>query len=359
MILAARFVNQRIADPQATSPAAVVRWFGAMQAQDFGAAQWAVGRRIRGDCTAAVVLRAFDRGSILRTHVLRPTWHFVAPQDIRWMLELTGPRVHRAIASYNKRLGVDAEVCVRAAAVFERALRDRTFLTRPELGERLRQNGLPLDNLQLTQAVMTSELDGVICSGPRKGKQFTYALLAERASAAVSLPRDEALSTLSRLFLQSHGPATFRDFAWWSGMTVSDAKRGFEMNRARRYEDAGLVYWTTEAGASETQERSAPLPTALLPVYDEYSVAYRDRVADPRSVVGAPFLVTDDGTVGTWRATQTAAGLQLAVVTAKALPRSRRKELADEVERYGRFRGLSCTHTLESAEPDSGPTTRS
>ncbi len=199
----ARLLSQRISEPRAADPAAVVRWFGAMQAQDFSAAEWAIGLRVRGGSTAAVVDVAFDQGKFLRTHVMRPTWHFVSPRDIRWRLDLTGARVRRALSSYNRTLGVDVELCSRATSVFERSLRDRMFLTRVQLGERLRQNGMILDPAQLTQVAMNAELEGVICSGPRSGKQFTYALLAERAPAAAVLQRDEALATLARRFLRS------------------------------------------------------------------------------------------------------------------------------------------------------------
>lgn len=343
----AKLRNQKVSEPRATAPGAVVRWFGAMQAQDFGAAQWAVGLRIRGGSTAAAVERAFDQGKILRTHVMRPTWHFTSPQDIRWMLDLTGSRVRQAVLPYNRKLGVDAEVFSRATSVFERSLRDRAFLTRDELGARLRQNGLILNNAQLTQVAMNAELEGVICSGPRRGKQFTYALLAERAPSAVVLQRDEALFTLARRFLRSHGPATIRDFAWWSGMTVSDAKRGFEMNRPRQRDCDGLAYWTLgrDHRMSPGNEASSG-SIVLLPVYDEYSVAYRDRDADPGIVVGAPSVVTETGTVGTWRAIRVAGGLHLSVTAPKGFTESHRRDLAQVVERYACFRALPCTYSV-------------
>jgi len=329
----------------------VVRWFGAMQAQDFGAAQWAVGLRIRGGSTAAAVERAFDQGKILRTHVMRPTWHLVSPQDIRWMLDLTGSRVRLAVSSYNRKLGLDTEAFSRANSVFERSLRDRAFLTRAELGERLQRNGMILDRAQLTQVAMNAELEGIICSGPRSGKQFTYALLAERAPSAVVLERDEALCTLARRFLRSHGPATIRDFAWWSGMTVRDAKRGFEMNRARRHDCDGHAYWTIGTDHHSSPGNEAPDGIALLPVYDEYSVAYRDRYADPGNVVGGPSVVTETGTAGTWRAIRAAGGLRLSVVAPKGFTQSQRKALAQAVDRYASFRAVPCACSVTRRQP--------
>ena len=323
-----------------------MRWFGAMQAQDFGAAQWAVGLRIRGDSTVAIVERAFDQGKVLRTHVMRPTWHFVSPQDIRWMLDLTGARVRRAVSSYNRKLGLNAEVFSRARSAFERSLRDRAFLTRAELGERLQQNGMILDGVQLTQVVMNAELEGVICSGPRNGKQFTYALLAERAPSAAVLQRDEALLTLARRFLRSHGPATLRDFAWWSGMTVSDAKRGFDMNRARQHQCNGQAYWTVGMDHRLSTGIGAPHGIALLPAYDEYSVAYRDRLADPGSVVGAPTVVTEKGSVGTWRVIRVARGLRILLAISKVFTKCQESALAQAVDRYACFRTLPCEFSV-------------
>ena len=136
-VLALRFRNQRIAEPRGAAPGAVVRWFGAMQAQDFGAAMWAIGLRIRGGSTAAAVEEAFNQGKILRTHLMRPTWHFVLPQDIRWMLDLTGPRVHSAITPYNQKIGLDAAVLTRATRIIGRSLREKAFLARDELGDQL------------------------------------------------------------------------------------------------------------------------------------------------------------------------------------------------------------------------------
>ena len=355
-VLTSRLRNQRITEPRGTPPGAVVRWFGAMQAQNFGAAMWAVGLRIRGGSTAAAVERAFNQGKILRTHLMRPTWHFVSPQEIRWILDLTGPRVRRAITPYNQKLGLDVAVLTRATCVIERSLSDQAFLTRAELGEQLRESGMIFNGTQLTQVAMNAELEGVICSGPRRGKQFTYALLAQRASSAVVLQRDEGLCALASGFLKSHGPATVRDFAWWSGLTVQDAKRGFQMNHARHREFDGQAYWTMGADHHTSREDEVPDGIALLPVYDEFSVAYRDRAVDPSTTVGAPTVVTAMGTVGTWRVAREADGLRISVALRKAFTHSQKELLERAVHRYASFRGLQCKFSL-SQEPAGAPRT--
>src|SRR5688572_8572729 len=313
----ARLLNQRITGATRRRPADVVAWLGAVQAQEFEPAKWALGLRMAKSTVADDIERAFAAGEILRTHVLRPTWHFVTPADIRWMLELTGPRVHRVVSSYARRLGMDAAVLVRGTDIFERALRDRQYLTRGELGERLRRAGLPLAGTPLALVTLHAELEGIICSGPRRGRQFTYALVAERAPEVPRLSRDEALATLSRRYFTSHGPATIRDFVWWSGLTSADAKRGLEMNKARREDVAGLTYWTI---GSTPRVAGRDHFAHLLPIYDEYVVSYRDReavphgpsvIAPPKTVIFRHALVVGGGIAGTWRTTRNARGLSV------------------------------------------------
>jgi hypothetical protein len=259
--------------------------------------------------------------------------------------------VHRVMSSYNRKLGLDARTLTRGAAIIERALRDRQYLTRGELRERLQDGGVPLHTQSLAHLVMYAELEGVICSGPRRGRQFTYALVAERAPAAVRLPREEALAKLARRYFRSHGPATIRDFAWWSGLTTADAKRGLEMNRARRQEVNGRTYWTVghDAGLA-TRNGTAH----LLPVYDEYLVAYRDREIVPHGQVMMGFgsartvafqhpLLMKAQVAGTWRPVRNTLVPSIEVAPLRRLTRPERHALADAAARYGRFLGVSMS----------------
>jgi hypothetical protein len=244
-IATARLRNQRIEGrPAGGGPAAVVAALGAVQSQEFDAAKWALGLRMGTRATDAAIARAFDEGRILRTHVLRPTWHFVARDDIRWMLALTAPHVRRSVATYHPRLELDRPLLTRAIRIIERALGDAGPLTRQELRGRLAKAGIRLESIRLAFVMIEAELEAVVCSGPRSGRQFTYALLAGRAPTARSLPRDEALSTLVRRYFASHGPATIRDFVWWSGLSTADTRRGLEIVRARPTPVDGHVYWT-------------------------------------------------------------------------------------------------------------------
>ena len=345
-IARARLHNQGITSPRHRRAADVVRWLGAVQAQEYGPARWALGLRLP-DAADPEIERAFDRGRILRTHVMRPTWHFVAAADIRWLLELTAPRVHRRMAIYTRSLELDPRTLVRGTAVIERALRDRQHLTRADLAERLQRAGLTMSGTRLAHLAMYAELEGVICSGPRRGKQSTYALVAERAPHAARLPRDEALAELTHRYFSSHGPATVRDFVWWSGLTTADARRGLEMTRARREDVEGHSYWSIGAAPTALAGGNG---AHLLPVYDEYLVSYRDRVAVPHGP--ATLRSGDGGTVtfqhtlviggqvaGTWRLAQTPRGVSLAVTTLRSLTAAERRALAEAADRYGRFVG--------------------
>jgi DNA glycosylase AlkZ-like len=353
-----RLRRQLVTQEGPRRPADVVCWLGAVQAQEYDAAKWALGLRMREGTLDEEIERAFERGQILRTHVMRPTWHFVTPADIRWLLELTAPRVHRAMSSYNRRFELDARTQLRGTAIIERALGDARHLTRTELGDRLKRDGLVMAGPRLALLTMYAELEGVMCSGPRRGKQFTYALLAERAPSAGHLKRDEALATLCRRYFTSHGPATVRDFVWWSGLTTADARRGLEMNRARRDDVGSQTYWTI----GDAPRRTARSQLAhLLPIYDEYLVAYRDREAVPHG----PSIVTSEGAgsvnfrhrvviaghvAGTWRTTQQEGRLLVHVIPLRRLTGRERRALGDTARRYERF--LSVPITLRI---DAGP----
>jgi hypothetical protein len=351
-----RLWNQAIARAGFRRAADVVAWFGAMQAQEFEPAKWALGLRMAEGTVDADIQRAFDQGRILRTHVMRPTWHFVAPADIRWLLELTAPRVQRLMAPYNRRLELDARTLTRAAGVFERALRDRCYLTRIELAARLQRAGMPMAGQRLAHAAMHAELEAVICSGPRREKQFTYALVAERAPNAVRLSRDEALAALGRRFFSSHAPATIRDFVWWSGLGTADARRAVEIIGAGREEVGSRVYWTA-GRVPRGANRAAPVH--LLPIYDEYVVAYRDREVVPHGsgssvisssrgqVIFQHVLLVDGQIAGTWRV-QRQPGVNLVhVIPLRRLTGTERRAVGHAAERYARFVAVPVEFTID------------
>jgi hypothetical protein len=344
-ITAERLHNQILTRAGLRRPEDVVEWLGAVQAQEYEPAKWALGLRMRDGAVDADIERAFEEGRILRTHVMRPTWHFVTPADIRWMAELTAPRLHRLMSTYHRQLGLDAGMLVRGAAIVERALQDHQYLTRNELAEHLRRADLALNGIRLAHVAMYAELEGIICSGPRRGKQFTYGLVAERAPRAARRSRDEAIATLTRRYFSSHGPATIRDFVWWSGLSTADAKRGLDMNKARRMETDGATYWTI---GPRSHRATRDRPVHLLPIYDEYLVAYRDREAVPQGPSRVPAgarepvnfrhaLVIAGQVGGTWRTKRQLKAVLIDAVPLRPLTRAERRCLGEAVRHYERF----------------------
>ena len=224
-----RLHNQGLSETIFKDPVSVVAQLGAVQAQDYAAAKWAVAQRTKG-ITDAAMDQALADGTIIRTHILRPTWHFVTPADIRWMLALTAPRIHAFSFTYYRKLELDKAIFKRTNTLLIKALQGGKQLTRAELKSVLKKNSITSDDpLRFTYLIIHAELDGVICSGGRRGKQFTYALLDERVLPTKALGRDEALAELAIRYFTSHGPATLKDYIWWSGLTAQDARNGLEM----------------------------------------------------------------------------------------------------------------------------------
>src|SRR5215216_1744383 len=239
-----RLHNQLLSQTKLTHPNQVVASLGAVQSQDYAGAKWALALRMEGLPDAAIDT-AFNEGKILRTHILRPTWHFVTPEDIRWMLMLSAPRVHVGNAFMYRQLELDKAIIKKGYAVLEKALEGSQYLTRTELGSIFEKAGILAEGQRLAYLMMSAELDGIICSGPRRGKQFTYALLEERAPKVRVLDPDEALAEFTKRYFSTRGPATLHDFTWWSGLTMADAKKGLELVKPRFEGEVidGKTYW--------------------------------------------------------------------------------------------------------------------
>ncbi len=344
-IIRHRLHNQLLSQTKCTEPAQIVEWFGAVQAQDYAGAKWALGQRLENASDAAIE-KAFDEGKILRTHVMRPTWHFVTPADIRWMLQLTAPRILGFIAFMDRQFGLDKADFKRSNAILAKALQGGKQLMRAELGAILQRNGFQTNANRLGHLLMHAELDGIVCSGGKQGKQFTYALLDERAPQAKMLEREEALAELTRRYFRSHGPAALQDFVWWSGLTTADARQGMDTIKPALEQEIvdDQIYWFTSFGSAKVK-----IPgTYLLPNYDEYIVGYTDRSAifdmahaeklDSRgNVLFQNTVVTNGEVVGTWKRTIKKKGVVVELSIFKSLSKIETRAVHAAIQQYGQF----------------------
>ena len=350
-LLTKRLRNQLLVDSTRRKPEQVVSWLCAMQAQDFAAAKWAVASRAPG-CQDGDVEQAFNDGLILRTHVLRPTWHFVTPKDIRWLLALSAPRIHAANDYYYRQSDLDAKTFAKSSTLIQRALEASHTLTRAELAEHLKRAKIQADGLKLAYVMMHAELDGLICSGPRRAKQFTYALLDGRAPQTKPLNRDEALAELATRYFSSHGPATARDFAWWSGLTIKDAQGAAESASGLEFSSiGGVVHWTAKENSASPFKSVCGL---LLANYDEYLIAYKDRAhfvdaSRAANIVArsngafANHLVIDGCLSGSWSRTCKTSSVLIEVAPYKKLTPAQTRAVTNACDCYGEFLGLRPT----------------
>lgn len=350
-----RLWNQQIAQTRLARPQDVIAWLGAAQAQDYAGAKWSIGLRLPAALDAEIE-RACDAGEILRTHALRPTWHFLAPADIRWVLALTAPRVHAINATYYRRLGLDQATLAQSGAAIVAALEGGQQLTRDELREVLQRVGIVADStLRMSLLVMHAELEGLICSGARRGRQFTYALLDERAPSVRPLERDLALAELARRFFLSRGPATEHDFARWSGLTLSDARSGLEAVKGQLQHEVfdGQPYWMPEPAPATAD--TAPV-AHLLSIYDEYVSGYKDRSAIVSAEHGERLVAMDNDLtaivvlggqiVGTWKRTLKKSAVIVEASLFITPTEAEAHAIGQAADRLGAFLGLPATlHT--------------
>jgi len=345
-LISARLRNHKLSSPGFERPADVVRWFGAVQAQEYHAAKWALALRMH-QATNADLEDAFNRGEILRTHLLRPTWHFVTPEDIRWLLQLTAPGIDRRCAAVYRNYELDPPLLKRSNRVITRALRNEKHLTRSELRAVLKREGITADDtVRLTYILLRGELDGIICSGPRRGNQFTFALLEERVTPHSQLTGDEALAELTRRYFASHGPATLADLVWWSGLSMNDARRGIHLlgHEIEKMTFGESAYWTSRSASKSSLSANAH----LLPPYDEYNVAYKNRqlVFDPDRTsqitnAGAigPTVIINGRIIATWKSTIDKK-LTINLGPSRALQKREEVLINEAAKRYAAFHEL-------------------
>jgi Winged helix DNA-binding domain len=268
-VLRCRLATQRLHDAGLPSAADVVRLLGCVQSQEYAHALWSLGMRTTG-LSAAAVQAEFDRGDFLRTHILRPTWHFVAAEDIRWILAVTAPRVQKLNQTIHRQHGLDQATLDRGAAAIVEELKGGRHRTRAELGQALADQRLPSQGIRLAYIVMNAELEGVICSGPVRGAQQTYTLLDERAPRSGDATGDTA--KLAWRFFMGHGPASIQDLARWSSLTLSQCRDALDAVKDRL--DCATVEGVELWFGPDTPTTDELSDALLLPLYDELTLSY-------------------------------------------------------------------------------------
>ena len=340
----ARLANQHISRPVFDDAADVVRSLGAVQAQDYLGALWALGLRSKR-ATEASVETAIERRAIIRTWPMRGTLHFVAAEDARWMLPLLTPRVIAGAASRFRQLELDDAVLIRSAKVVERAMTGQTCVRRDTMYELWNAAGIATHESRGLHILGYLAQTGLICFGPRDGKQHTFTLLEEWLPGSPAVARDEALGALARRYFTSHGPATVHDFSWWSGLTVTEARAGLESVRPElEREDMGeRTLWFAAAPSA----RGGAGAAYLLPAWDEYTVAYRDRtdVLEARYAakvnagggVLKPVIVIRGEVVGSWQRTIAKGRVSVKPLLFGRVGREDVAAIEKATARYGKF----------------------
>jgi hypothetical protein len=342
-----RLMSQRLLQPTFATPAEVVRWMGAVQAQDFLGSLWAIGCRMQ-DATEEVVEQAIVERTILRTWPMRGTVHFVPAEDARWMLDLMTPRVIARSQYYYRQAGLDEAIFARSRDLFIRALAGGKQLTRGNLYELLEAEGIATANSRGLFIIGNLSQTGLICFGARQGKQPTFTLLDEWVPNMRTLTREEALAEMALRYFRSHGPATIHDFVWWTGLLMTDARAELDAVKSHLIEDTidGKTYWWAESVVSAPVSSPA---LHLLPAFDEYMVSYEDRSAslDPQheKLLASEnhlssIIVIDGQVVGNWKRTFKKGAVVIETTPARTLTPAERDLFEAAAQRYGEFLGL-------------------
>jgi hypothetical protein len=333
-----RLHAQGLTSPRFTSAAEVVRHLGCAQSQLHDMALWSLARRTTG-ATLAELQASFDDGDFLRTHVLRPTWHFVDAADVPWLQALTGPRVARLLSATNRTIALSDDTVRQGVAVVVEALAAGTPCTRAELGARLTDAGLPGAGQPLAHVVMQAELEHAVVNGPMRGKQHTYRLLSPTSTLP---PRDEMLADVARRYAAGHGSFRAKDLAWWTSLTLTDSRRAVAAAELSPATIDGEEYWTLDDPVDADVPR-----VMLLSSFDEY-VSYARDPADYTRFTGTAgdvmrgsgLLMIDGRLAGRWARTISATRVVIDIDRAAPLSAVLRRHLEAEAEAFGHFLGL-------------------
>jgi hypothetical protein len=342
-----RLLNQQVEGTQFKSVKELVNWMGALQAQDYGMAKWAIGLRLP-DATDQVIETAINNGEIIRTHLLRPTWHFVSADDIYWMLALRASPNKASFRTRLKQLGITEAVVVKSNLIIRKVLEGGKNLTREELLPELTKARIPVDENRASHLLVRAELDGLVCSGAIKDGKQTYALLEERVPKTNLPTREAALAKLAQKYFYSHGPATLQDFAWWSGLSTSDAGHALEIVKSEFHSEIieGQTLWFTDPPSLPPTDKTV---IHLLPAFDEFIISYTDRRAAlpfknfskavSNNGIFRPIVVVNGQVTGIWKRMIKKDKIVVETELFQAPDRTAMRLIEKAAKQYGRFLG--------------------
>ncbi len=339
-----RLHKQQIAQQQFQKPNELLNWMGAMQAQDYEMSKWAVALRLP-NANENKIETALNNGELIRTHILRPTWHIVSAENLRWMMDLSAPQLTKTLNSYCKQVGLGAKTLVKAEKIILKVLAKNNHCTRDEIMSVLQKEKINTTDLRSAHIMFHAELNGVVCNGIRKGKDITYALLDERIPQTKKINREEALAKLATIYFQSHSPATLKDFSWWSGLNQTDAKKAIDFisKNLEQIEVGEQTYFVLQSN-----EKIKPNSEIhLLPAFDEYIISYNHRldVVDKNNApkvftnngIFKPMIVQDGKIIGTWKRTITGKKLKTEVFPFEKISKQTETEIERKMEEFRKY----------------------
>jgi hypothetical protein len=342
-ISACRLHQQQITNKTFATPQSLVGYMGAIQAQDYPMSKWAIGLRV-SESTDTEIEAALDSGQLVRTHVLRPTWHIVSGQDVRWMLAISKKQIKSAMSSYDKTLGIDAATYHKTNYLIIKALEDKC-LTRAEVMNEIEKGGIATNSSRAVHFMMNAEIEGIVCNGVMRGKEQTYALMDEKVPKGLVFSHEEAVSELAKRYFTSHAPATIQDFNWWSGLGMGDCRKGLESikSQLQSFDMDGKTYFIPKDLADIPFKESI----FFLPSFDEYCVSYKNRDAVFNAAwqsnaitsngIFKPIIVVNGQVVGIWKRTHKPKTIAIETTFFDERDSVSTQEIENQIRSFGAF----------------------
>lgn len=342
-IVKERLANQGLGYYRFESPLEVVKWFGAVQAQEFPGGSWGIGLRLK-DSNMQEIEKAIEERKIIRTWPMRGTLHFVAAEDAKWMLELMALRVIRKYASYYRKLGLNDDIFEKSSKIITKELRGKQ-LTRKEIYSILEKNGIDSKKSKGLFILGYLSQKAVVCLASHRGKQPTFALFDEWIKNSKKIDKKESLKEITKRYFQSHGPATIHDCMWWSGLTSTEIKEGISQHTdIKNIDFNGKTYWFFH-NAKKIELKSY---AHFLPAYDEFLIAYKDRTASLRdedkkkifsskNLIFSSALIINGKAIGMWKPVKKKNSVEVKIHFFTEANNAEKNLIKTELEKYGKF----------------------